>query len=198
MLRDILSLRIARIDIAFRLYFAWNWNKKIGKWMKMEVKPKLLIDWKPSIQTSLNRCLYVGVVPRKTIRLDCPTQICVSITKVEWFSLFVRLDHIQLNFYLRTNVQGVGKSHNDAASVRTISHIPASCGLYYFEVRIISKGRDGYMGIGLTASSAASFKMNRLPGEEITFYLWHWIIRYQLRSARSYDLKFGFFRCRVG
>lgn len=44
-------------------------------------------------------------------------------------------------------------------------HIPASCGLYYFEVKIISKGRDGYMGIGLTASSALNFKMNRLPGE---------------------------------
>lgn len=59
---------------------------------------------------------------------------------------------------------GVGKSHNDAASVRTNCPIPASCGLYYFEVKIISKGRDGYMGIGLTASSASSFKMNRLPG----------------------------------
>lgn len=63
---------------------------------------------------------------------------------------------------------GVGKSHNDAASVRTNCPIPASCGLYYFEVKIISKGRDGYMGIGLTASSASSFKMNRLPG--ITYY----------------------------
>lgn len=60
---------------------------------------------------------------------------------------------------------GIGKSHNDAASVRTTCPIPASCGLYYFEVKIISKGRDGYMGIGLTASSASNFKMNRLPGE---------------------------------
>jgi Ran-binding protein 9/10 len=63
---------------------------------------------------------------------------------------------------------GVGKSHNDAASVRTTCPIPASCGLYYFEVKIISKGRDGYMGIGLTASSASNFKMNRLPGKIFT------------------------------
>lgn len=56
---------------------------------------------------------------------------------------------------------GIGKSHNDAASVRTPYPIPAACGLYYFEVKIISKGRDGYMGIGLTAQN---FKMNRLPG----------------------------------
>lgn len=66
-------------------------------------------------------------------------------------------------------IEGVGKSHNDAASVRTTCHIPASCGLYYFEVKIISKGRDGYMGIGLTASSASNFKMNRLPGDYKVF-----------------------------
>lgn len=58
---------------------------------------------------------------------------------------------------------GVGKSHNDAASVRTANPVPAACGLYYFEVKIISKGRDGYMGIGLTAQN---FKANRLPGKE--------------------------------
>lgn len=62
---------------------------------------------------------------------------------------------------LRLILTGSGKSHNDAASVRTNHPIPAACGLYYFEVKIISKGRDGYMGIGLTSSS---FKMNRLPG----------------------------------
>lgn len=55
----------------------------------------------------------------------------------------------------------MGKQHSDAASVRTAYPIPSSCGLYYFEVRIISKGRNGYMGIGLTAQQ---FRMNRLPG----------------------------------
>ena len=44
-----------------------------------------------------------------------------------------------------TIITGVGKSHNhkDAASVRATHPIPAACGIYYFEVRIISKGRDG-------------------------------------------------------
>lgn len=65
---------------------------------------------------------------------------------------------------------GVGKSHNDAASVRTQHPIPAACGLYYFEVRIISKGRDGYMGIGLTAQN---FKSNRLPGWDKQSYGYH-------------------------
>lgn len=38
---------------------------------------------------------------------------------------------------------GIGKIPKDAASVRSTHPIPASCGIYYFEVKIISKGRDG-------------------------------------------------------
>lgn len=69
---------------------------------------------------------------------------------------------VVMTFILFILCKGVGKSHNDAASVRTTHPIPAACGLYYFEVKIISKGRDGYMGIGLTAQN---FKANRLPGK---------------------------------
>lgn len=38
---------------------------------------------------------------------------------------------------------GHGKTPKDAASVRATHPIPAACGVYYFEVKIISKGRDG-------------------------------------------------------
>ncbi|KFB48003.1 AGAP005063-PA-like protein [Anopheles sinensis] len=71
---------------------------------------------------------------------------------------------------LRVHYKGIGKSHTDAASVRTAFPIPAACGLYYFEVKIISKGRDGYMGIGLTHTN---FKMNRLPGWDKQSYGYH-------------------------
>lgn len=54
--------------------------------------------------------------------------------------------------------------------MRTAHPIPATCGLYYFEVKIISKGRDGYMGIGLTAQN---FKVNRLPGWDKQSYGYH-------------------------
>ncbi|XP_063699691.1 ran-binding protein 9 isoform X2 [Culicoides brevitarsis] len=70
----------------------------------------------------------------------------------------------------RVHYKGIGKSHNDAASVRTAHPVPAACGLYYFEVKIISKGRDGYMGIGLTAQN---FKANRLPGWDKGSYGYH-------------------------
>ena len=38
---------------------------------------------------------------------------------------------------------GPGKSHKDAASVRSDHPIPPLTGIYYFEVKILSKGRDG-------------------------------------------------------
>ena len=38
---------------------------------------------------------------------------------------------------------GSGKNHKDAASVRAGHPIPAACGVYYFEIKVISKGRDG-------------------------------------------------------
>lgn len=65
---------------------------------------------------------------------------------------------------------GYGKTHKDAASVRTTHSIPAACGLYYFEVKIVSKGRDGYMGIGL---SAHGVNVNRLPGWDKHSYGYH-------------------------
>ncbi|BES90227.1 CTLH [Nesidiocoris tenuis] len=74
------------------------------------------------------------------------------------------------NANLRVHYKGHGKTHKDAASVRATHPIPASCGLYYFEVEIVSKGRDGYMGIGL---SAQGVNMNRLPGWDKHSYGYH-------------------------
>ena len=39
--------------------------------------------------------------------------------------------------------KGPGKSHKDAASVRSDHPIPPLTGIYYYEVKILSKGRDG-------------------------------------------------------
>lgn len=73
---------------------------------------------------------------------------------------------------LRVHYKGVGKSHNhkDAASVRATHPIPAACGIYYFEVRIISKGRDGYIGIGV---STQEVNLNKLPGWDKFSYGYH-------------------------
>ncbi len=71
---------------------------------------------------------------------------------------------------LRVQYKGHGKTHKDASSVRATHPVPASCGIYYFEVKIVSKGRDGYMGVGL---SAQGVNMNRLPGWDKHSYGYH-------------------------
>jgi hypothetical protein len=71
---------------------------------------------------------------------------------------------------LRVHYKGHGKNHKDASSVRATHPIPASCGVYYFEVKIVSKGRDGNMGVGLCAQSV---NMNRLPGWDKHSYGYH-------------------------
>ena len=71
---------------------------------------------------------------------------------------------------LKVHYKGVGKGHKDAAAVRATHHIPAACLLYYYEIKIISKGRDGYMGIGLAAQEV---NMQRLPGWDKQSYGYH-------------------------
>ena len=65
---------------------------------------------------------------------------------------------------------GAGKTDGDAAAVRANHPIPPQCGLYYFEVEIVSKGRDGYIGIGFCAGGVL---LNRLPGWEATSWGYH-------------------------
>ena len=74
------------------------------------------------------------------------------------------------NGNLRVTYQGPGKTHKDAASVRTDYPIPPACGIYYYEVKIVSKGRDGYMGIGLSKSEV---QLSRLPGWDKNSYGYH-------------------------
>ncbi|RWS13489.1 ran-binding protein 9-like protein [Dinothrombium tinctorium] len=71
---------------------------------------------------------------------------------------------------LKAHYKGGGKGHKDAAAVRANNFIPQSCLLYYFEIKIISKGRDGYMGIGLAAQGV---NMQRLPGWDKQSYGYH-------------------------
>lgn len=60
--------------------------------------------------------------------------------------------------------RGSGRRDEDekyAASVRTDHFIPPSCLIYYFEITFISKGREGYMGVGLTSTLPP---LTKLPG----------------------------------
>lgn len=71
---------------------------------------------------------------------------------------------------LRVHYKGSGKNNKDTASVRANYSVPTSCGVYYYEVKIVSKGRDGYIGIGM---SAGGVNLNKLPGWEKSSYGYH-------------------------
>jgi len=81
----------------------------------------------------------------------------------------------------RVEYKGPGsKGYKDAASARTNTEIPAVCGIYYFEITVISKGRDGYIGIGLVGHNDDSQHLNaqqggynRLPGWDQDSYGYH-------------------------
>ncbi|ORX83667.1 SPRY-domain-containing protein [Anaeromyces robustus] len=64
---------------------------------------------------------------------------------------------------LRVSYQGTGGNDTDAAAVRANHPMPYQCGLFYFEVTIISKGQKGYIGIGFCTSSV---DLKKLPGWE--------------------------------
>jgi len=71
---------------------------------------------------------------------------------------------------LKVVYNGQGKSHKDAGSVRSDREIPFQCAIYYFEVTVVKRGRDGYLGVGL---SAAGTNLNRLPGWEKQTFGYH-------------------------
>ena len=44
-------------------------------------------------------------------------------------------------------MSGPGDEDKDAASVRADHPIPFDVSLYYYEVQVVNKGRDGFVGI---------------------------------------------------
>lgn len=79
-------------------------------------------------------------------------------------------NHIQITQQNILSYVGPGKSENDAASIRTIAPVPPSLGIFYWEMSILNKGRDGHIGIGI---GTVHVSLNRLPGWESQSIGWH-------------------------
>lgn len=58
---------------------------------------------------------------------------------------------------------GPGRSDSDAASIRSTLPIPPQVGIYYFEVKITNRGKDGFISVGYAIKSAS---LSRLTGWE--------------------------------
>ncbi|OJD25916.1 hypothetical protein ACJ73_02714 [Blastomyces percursus] len=62
------------------------------------------------------------------------------------------------------------KLDHEAASCRADHPMPPQCGIYYFEVTIISKPKDGMICVGFTSNKAS---LERLPGWESESWAYH-------------------------
>ncbi|KAH0550885.1 hypothetical protein GP486_007751 [Trichoglossum hirsutum] len=67
---------------------------------------------------------------------------------------------------------GPGKSNqdHDAAAVRADHAMPPQCGIFYYEVTIINRGKEGLIGIGFCGPNVS---LNRLPGWEPDSWGYH-------------------------
>ncbi|CAK5106390.1 unnamed protein product [Meloidogyne enterolobii] len=77
---------------------------------------------------------------------------------------------LSADFLRVTKRKGTNQNSKDAAAVRANRPIPRSCIVYYFEITVVSKGQDGFMGIGLSEKNVS---LNRLPGWDPISYGYH-------------------------
>lgn len=59
---------------------------------------------------------------------------------------------------------------HEAAATRSDHSMPPQCGIYYFEVNIISKGKEGMIGVGFSGANAS---LEKLPGWEPDSWAYH-------------------------
>ncbi|KAF1924786.1 ran-binding protein [Didymella exigua CBS 183.55] len=87
---------------------------------------------------------------------------------------------------------GSQKTHDEAASVRADCPMPRQCGIYYYEVTVVSKGKDGRMiGVGFSGPKVA---LTRIPGWEPDSFAYHGDdgqIFNNTTSGKNYGPKFG-------
>lgn len=87
---------------------------------------------------------------------------------------------------------GVTKSPDDAAAVRTDYPVPKECGIFYYEVTILSRGKEASLiGLGF---ATASVSLARPPGWEKGSWAYHGDDGYAFKGEGSggvYGPRFG-------
>ncbi|KAF2211783.1 hypothetical protein CERZMDRAFT_42740 [Cercospora zeae-maydis SCOH1-5] len=102
----------------------------------------------------------------------------------KWVGLEILADGTEARF------NGMTKTSDEAASVRSDHHIPKEVGIYYFEVTILSRAKDAMIGIGFSSKKA---NLNRLPGWESESWAYHGDDGYVFActaSGKTYGPKF--------
>lgn len=69
-------------------------------------------------------------------------------------------------FPLQIHTTGPGKNEQHAAAICANFPMRPQCGVYYYEMHVLSKGTDGYITIGF---STAESHVDRVPGKKSAF-----------------------------
>ncbi|KAL8680324.1 MAG: hypothetical protein Q9186_003506 [Xanthomendoza sp. 1 TL-2023] len=77
----------------------------------------------------------------------------------------VGLDGLEVRF-----ISGAKLHDHEAAATRTDYPIPAQAGIYYYEVTVNSRGKDGMIGLGF---SGPKVPLEKMPGWEPDSWGWH-------------------------
>ncbi|KAI9460184.1 SPRY-domain-containing protein [Lactarius psammicola] len=84
-----------------------------------------------------------------------------------------------------------GGSGDNAGMVRTNHPIPPACGIYYYEIEILSKAQKAHISIGFTAGDT---RLNKLPGWEKNSWGYHGDDGYSFsaeKAGNTYGPTFG-------
>ncbi len=103
-------------------------------------RQQLPSTWDKAFGPDDKRCLQVTGLKIKYVGQYCLALAKVRLVKVADFSNFCIL--VSVNF-----TSGPGDNDKDAASVRADHPVPFDVSLYYYEVQVVNKGRDGFVGI---------------------------------------------------
>jgi hypothetical protein len=82
----------------------------------------------------------------------------------KWSGLEILADGSEVRY------NGTTKIQDEAASVRADHFMPREVGIYYFEVTLLSRGKEGLIGIGF---SKRDVPLQRLPGWENNSWAYH-------------------------
>ncbi|KAL0084816.1 hypothetical protein F4703DRAFT_1929086 [Phycomyces blakesleeanus] len=123
----------------------------------------------PKYPSYLNHTLYADLALEQYDYLQNPQR---NRTNSMWETLDLRLPSCWNDRDRSRNIKvgangldliytGPGLREIDAASVRANFPIRSRCGVYYYELKVISRGHDGFIGIGFCGLNN---QLDRLPG----------------------------------
>ncbi|RIA97846.1 concanavalin A-like lectin/glucanase domain-containing protein [Glomus cerebriforme] len=90
---------------------------------------------------------------------------------------------------LKIVYNGPGLSYIHVGAIRANHHVPPEVGLFYYEMDVIDKGTEGYIGLGFCEPD---IQLNRMPGWDFKSYGYHGDDGYKFASQSRGSLGEGY------